>query len=847
MLRTAWSSLWARKFRLLMSALSIVLGVAFVAGSLMFTRLLSSGFDEIVKGALADVNVTVEGQNIVSTRPPDRAYLLEPSVIDDVAARDDVATAVGLVTSNQVFVLDADEQLVAFPEMPGMASNWHDVPAAGGLEGTRIVDGQALSSDDEVLIDPSTARRAGYTVGDEVAISTPFDGVQRYRLAGTAAYGAGGTAGAGYVFFTTREAQRLLTDGADAFHGIWVQAAPGVEPDALAEAISASLPEPFVARTGDVVAEELGDLLDVGLGFVNAFLLVFAGIAVVVAMLLILNTFSILVAQRARELALLRALGAKRSQVRSVVLFEAALVGATGGVVGLAAGYGLVWAILALMRPIGIDPGPVAPQITWQIVAISLGLGVVMTVLAALHPARKASATRPIEAMTAVAAGSTQRLDAAGTTGLVLIELGAALLVCGVFLDVDAPLWWVGAGGAALLVGLVLAATLVGAPVLGLFGWLLPRLFGEPGRLAGVNARRQPRRTAATAATLMLGLSLVSVVAVLAASTTTSIREQLTADHRGDFLISPVGYQPFDSSVLDKAKAADGVAAVHGFFVGTATLDGDPVTLGGLTPGALTEGTVVEGLSGTLGPEPDSALISTGVAREHGLSLGMMFDLASPRGEQRVLVTGIYADEDASLGDVVLNRETFGQLADDALVQRLVVDIAPDASPQHVRAQLRDAVEGLPTVLVSDVEEYIAETLGQFTQVFGLLYALLALAIVISVLGIVNTLGLSVIERTREIGLLRAVGLTRPQVRRMVTLESVTVAVLGSLLGVLLGVVFGVAVISLLRDSGIDRLVIPWMQLVIFIVVAAFFGWLAALLPARRAGRLPVLDAIAVS
>ncbi|MEZ5087217.1 MAG: FtsX-like permease family protein [Tessaracoccus sp.] len=826
-----------------MSALSIVLGVAFIAGSLMFTRLLSSGFDEIIKGALADVNVTVAGRTIVSVQPPGRADLLEPNLVDEVAALDGVEAAVGLVNGNQVFVVDVDGHLAAFP-----------APRASCLTGTTFLLGgwrapassrvKRLPTTARIMIDPSTARRAGYAVGDEVAISTPFDGIQRYRLVGTATYGAGATAGASYVFLTTAEAQRLLTDGADAYHGMWVRTADGAEPQAVAEQVGEVAPEPFRSRTGDQVATEIEDQLDVGLGFVNVFLLIFAGVAVLVATLLILNT-SILVAQRARELALFRALGAKRGQVRQIVLFEAVVVGVVGAVIGVFVGYGLAWAILAGMRSFNIDLGTASPQLTWQVAAISMAVGIVMSLLAALPPVRRASRARPVEAMASMATGGPEKLGAVGVTGIVLIEVGVAVLVCGVFLDVTAPLWWVGAGGALLLIGLVLAATLIGAPVLMLFRWMFSRMFGEPGRLAGLNARRQPRRTAATAATLMIGLAMVTAVAVLAASTTTSIREQLTADQSGDFLLSPIGYQPFDATVIEEAEAIDGVVAVHGFFEGDGTLDGDPIRLGGVTPNALVDGAVVRGMTGVLGEEPDAAMISADIAREHDLALGMLFNVAGPLGEHRVLVTAIYTDPDATFGDVVLNRATFAELAEDSLVHSVVIDTFRDADQAQVHDGLREVVAELPTVVVADVEEFIAERVGQFSPVFSLLYALLALAIVISVLGIVNTLGLSVIERTREIGLLRAIGLTRQQLRRMITLESVTVAVLGSVLGVLLGVIFGVAVVSLLRESGIQHLHIPWVQLVAFVVVAAVFGWLAALIPARRASRLQVLDAIA--
>lgn len=853
MLQATWRSLWAHKVRLLLSALSIVLGVAFVAGSLFFTNLLSASFDEVVKGALADVNVSSENGGFAGMGQAQATgageILLDQEDLDRISEVPGVAQAEPMVSNTQIFPLDKGGDLLGFAGAPGIGMNWIDAPAAGGQTGARVVGGAAPEADGQVMLDPTTAERAGYVIGDTVSISTPRDGIRTYTLSGTGTYGSGGTAGASYVFFTLAEAQEVMLQGQDGFPAAWVVTADDADPEVVAEDVRGVLPDGFVAETGEELSGQIQDQLDVGLGFVNTFLLVFAGISLLVATLLILNTFSILVAQRSRELALLRAIGATRGQVRRAVLIEAVVIGLVGATVGLAVGYGLAWAILAVMRGIGVDLGAAVPSFTWQAVVASYLIGVVITLVAAVFPARKASRTRPVEALAAAAQSGPERMGGLPLIGVAAIELGVAAIVAAVWLDVPEPLWWAGAGAVLLLVGMVLAAVIVGGPVIAAFGALYHRLFGEVGRLARLNAVRQPRRTAATAATLMIGLALVTTVAILAASTTTSIRDGLTADQRGDFTLTPVAYQPFDATVADEVRQVDGVTDVYEFYSGVTMLDGESVSLSGASAEGLTRASSLDLTAGDLtsdGVVPP-AVLEQDFAEDQDLTLGQLFTLSTPAGDPvEVLVTGIHAGGAGGLfDDVVVDLDTYGRLADASLVQRIVVFTSDDADPAAVRDGLQAAADDLPTVVVSEVDEFIDARVDQFSQLFSILYALLALAIVISLLGIVNTLGLSVMERTREVGLLRAVGMTRPQLRRMVTLESVMVAVLGAVLGVLLGLVFGLVLVDLLRGEGIDVLVIPWLQLGAFVVLAAGFGVLAAVGPARRASRLNVLESIA--
>jgi len=849
MLRTSLKSLWARKVRLLLSTLSIVLGVAFVAGSLLFTALLRNSADELLTGTVGDVNVVAEGSSIPSGG--EQSALIDELTVGDIAHLDGVERATGLVTGYTVYPLDADGNLISFTGAPGIASNWHDTPAAGGQTGPSIVDGRAPESDDEVVLDPSSLERGGYSLGDEVSVATPFDGIRSYTLVGAGTYGDGATAGASYLFFTLAEARAIVLDGQAGYTGVWIETSPDADPTAVAQAIEPLVGAGFEVQTGSQLADETQDQLDVGLGFVNIFLLVFAGISLLVATLLILNTFQILVAQRARELALLRAVGATRRQVRNSVLAEALVVGLAAATLGLAVGYGLAWGILAVMRGLGIDLGPTVPQLTWQSVVASYAVGVAVTVVAALVPAFRASAMRPVEAMAASSQSGPERLGGPQYVGIALIELGAAAIVCATLLPVPQPLVWLGLGVAGLLVGVVMSAAAVGRPVVWLLGGLFRATFGEVGRLAQLNAVRQPRRTAATAATLMIGVALVSAVAILAASTTTSLERRLTEDQRGDFIIAPVAYEPFDARVLDTVKGLDGVEKAYGYRRGAVRVGGDvdQVTLGGASREAIVDGTSLDVVAGSLddGGGVAPALVDSDYATDHGLTIGQVIDLAGAKGSAQVLITGFHdGGTRPALGEIIVAPDTFAALEDDSLVTHIVVFADAGADRSAVEDELQSAVADLPTVAVSDVAEYTQARIDQFAQLFAVVYALLALAVIISVIGIVNTLGLSVMERTRELGLLRAVGLTRRQLRRMVTLESVIVATLGAVLGVVLGLVFGVSLVTLLADRGIDILSIPWLELVVFVVAAALVGVLAALGPARRAARMNVLESIAV-
>ncbi len=847
MLHATWKSLMGRKIRLLLSAFSIVLGIAFVSGSLMFTNLLGSSFNSILKSGIADVNVST-GSGPLESPGGGAPVTVSPELVEEIGQLDGVSESTGVVASSSLYPLDKSGKVLAFGGAPGIGSNWYTTPAAGGNEGARIIEGTPPERDDELVVDPSTMDRGGYVIGDELEVSTPKAGIRTYTIVGTGTFGSGATAGASYLFFTLDEMRSLVMDGAEQYSAVWIATQPDADAEQITDEVRKILPEGLSVISGQEQADELEKQLSIGLSFVNTFLLVFAAIALVVASLLILNTFSILVAQRSRELALLRALGATRTQVRNSVLLEAAVIGFVGATIGIAAGYGLTALIGFALSAFGIDIGTSVPTLTWQAVVTSYVLALVITMVAAWAPARKASATRPVEAMTS-ASTQTETMGGGVLLGFALIPLGIAGIACGLVFDVPQPLVWAGIGCVAVLIGCVLAAAVIGRPIVWLFGRFYQAVFGEIGKLAERNATRQPRRTAATASTLMIGLALVTTVTILASSTTTSVRAGLTDTQRGDFLMSPVNFRPFDRAIADAAADVDGVETTWVFSNSVSAVGDQQIFLTGATPEAITDGSATEILAGQLNADGGSALVSMDESRELDLPMGKTFQLAGAAGAPvDVLVTGIFdADSDQTLrGGIIVNMETYDKVADASVVSLVKVKVAEGADPDAVRKGLDEAAADLPTVVITDNVEYADSLVGQFGQVFAVINALLALAIVISVLGIVNTLGLSVMERTREIGLLRAVGITRPQLRRVIRLESVVVAVLGSLLGVALGVAFGVILVRLLRDSGITDLSIVWWQLALYVVVAALFGVVAAITPARRASRMNILESIAM-
>jgi putative ABC transport system permease protein len=846
MLRAAWKSLLARKVRLLMSTFAIVLGVAFVAGSYVFTDTLSRSFTEVFAASAGDVVVRPAGATGDDGNPTTRS--LPADLVDRLADVDGAARVDGNVTTFGVFVVGTDGKLVGAQGAPGLGGNYTGAPAGHGVAGLHITAGSAPDGPGEVAIDEATAERAGYALGDRVHLVTSSDrAVLHPRLVGIVQYGErGSTNGATFTLFDTATAQQLFLDGRDRFHDIWVTAADGVSQQELRDEVAAVLPSGVEAVTGDVASDEMASDLLEAISFISTFLLVFAGIALLVGSFLIVNTFSILVAQRSKELALLRALGASRGQVSRSVLFEAFMLGVAGASIGLGLGLLLAMGIRSLFATFGLDMSGTDLVFAPRTVLVSYAVGVLVTMVAAYLPARRSARIAPVAALRDDVAMPESALRRRTVLGAGLGVVGAVLGGTGLYADVAEPAWWIGGGALLLLLGTAAAAPVLSRPVLHAAAAAYHRVFGSVGRLAGQNTLRNPRRTAATASALMIGLTLVTTMSVLGASAKASVDKAIEQNFVGDLVVSNAIGVPFSPSVADRVEGVDGVAAVARLRHGVGQYDGHGQGITGVDPAALSRVVDLSLVEGDLDRvHTGTILVSQSLAEDDHIAVGDRIDYGMPVGMRHYEVVGIFEDNPVLGYPLVTTLDTLRKAGFEPADALLLVGAEPGVDVSALRDRVEQQTAELPTVTVKDQAEFADEQRAPIDQLLVLVYALLGLALVIAVLGIVNTLALSVVERTREVGLLRAIGLGRRQLRAVFRLEAVSIAVVGTLLGVALGVVFGVALVDALRSEGLEVLVVPGVQLVGFVLASAAVGVLAAVLPARRAARLDVLRAIA--
>ena len=843
MLRASWKSLLGRKLRLFMSAFAIVLGVSFVSGSLIFTDTLGKAFDGIVD-TVGDVVVRPESAGDFEQQPS--SATVPGTLVRDLAGAPGAARADGNVGDQTTFVVSKSGKLIGGSGAPGLGLSYNDAPTASGEQPVALTTGRWPERAGEVVLDKSTAERADYRVGDSVTIVT--SGAQprlSATLVGIGEFKSGGTVGASLAFFDTRTAQDLYLGGRDEYTDVWVTAEDGTSQEELARAVQQRLPEGLEAVTGDAAAKESADSISQALSFISTFLLVFAGIALFVGSFLIINTFSILVAQRSRELAMLRALGAGRRQVTRSVLFEAFVVGLVGSTVGLGLGFVLAVGIKALFAQFGLDlsGSPLVFQPSTALAAYAVGL--VVTMVAAYLPARRAGRMAPVAAMRDDVAMPEAALHWRVGVGSVLTVAGLAAALTGALTDIDRPALWVGIGIFALVLGFSLTSPVLGRPVIAVTGFVYRRLFKAVGAMAEQNAVRNPRRTAATASALMIGLTLVSMMSVFGASAKASIDKAVEQNFVADYVVSNAIQQPFSSQVTSDVAAVPGVETVSPMrFTSIDVGDGgtysaavDPVTFGKAVPLDFVEGSLSDLQRNTLLLEEDKA-------QEQNLRVGSTVEATVAGQKDPYRVAGIYRSMDAMSLPVLVTIEaaTAAGVPEQDSMTFVVREAGADSAA--VQSGIEQAIAGLPTVTLKDQDAFAAEQRKPIDQLLYMIYALLGLAVVIAVLGIVNTLALSVIERTREIGLLRAVGLSRRQLRTMLRLESVAIALLGAVLGVGLGLGAGWALQRSLAGDGIDVLAVPAAQLAVFVVLAGVVGVLAALWPGRRAARLDVLRAI---
>ena len=845
MLRAAWKSLLARKVRLLMSTFAIVLGVAFVAGTFVFTDTLHRSFTAIFDASVGDVMVRPAAA--ARNQDPSAQITLPGSVVDRVRGVEGVARADGIASGSGVFVIGADNRVVGGAGAPGLWSSYSDAPAAGDAERLSVIAGRPPTRKGEVVLDTDTARRAGVYVGERVKLaSVGRRALLQPRLVGLADYPSGGASlnGASIAIFAPRVAQQLFLDGKDVWSQVWVTADPGVSASDLRDRISRVLPQGVRAVTGATAAKQsASDLLN-AISFLTVFLLVFAGIALVVGAFLIVNTFSILVAQRSRELALFRALGASRRQVTRSVLFEAFVVGAVGSALGLGLGLLLAVGIRALFASFGLDLGDTPLVIAPRTPIAAVVVGLVVTMVSAYLPARRSSRIPPVAALRDDIAMPASSLRLRLLLGGVMTVAGAAAGLLGLYGEVAHRGYWVGGGALLAMLGMAAASPSTSRPFLHVVAAGYRGIFGAVGRLAGQNTLRNPRRTAATASALMIGLTLVTTMSIAGASAKASVDAAVEKSFLGDIVISNAAGQPFSPQIARIAGRQQGVASVTRMRFGEARLRGERRFVGAVDPRHLADVMRLQVVQGSLESfTGDTLIVQQDRARQLGIGLGDRVTLDFPRGRQSLRVAAVFSGR---IGVSLLTTlDAFAKAGYPPRDSSLLLDLEPGADAAAVKHRLEEATSKLPIITVKNQREYAAEQRAPIDQMVLMIYALLGFALVIAVLGVVNTLGLSVIERTREIGLLRAIGLDRRRLRRMIALESVAISLLGAALGLALGTVFGVALMASLKNQGLEVVVVPWSQLAAYLASAVVIGLLAAAIPARRAARLDVLRAIA--
>lgn len=847
MLRATLKSLLARKLRLLLSGLAVVLGVMFVSGAFVLTDTLGRSFDALFAQAFESSDVYVSAAPAVSSDGFDQSSAGKPlpaTLVETVAANEAVAGAAGAVYADGARLIGSNGKVVTSFGAPQAGQNW--MGEGGGLE---LRSGREPRADDEILINAGLAEAARVSVGDRVGVLTR-EPKREFTLVGIVGYSGGrdSLGGSNEVFFTTPVAQQLMLGERDVYTHVTAQAVDGTSAEQLRDALASSLGGDYVVKTGAQMAAESSDGLKEGLSFFNKILLGFAGVALLVGTFLILNTFSIIVAQRTRELALLRAIGASRRQVVGSVLVEAIVIGLLASALGLAAGVGIG---AALAYAFGQFAGGLTlaglgvPAIA---VYSSFGVGVLVTLLAALLPALRASRVPPIAAMQDVATPD-RPLTRITTAGAVVLAAGAALLAAGLSDNAgDQALATILAGVVLAFIGTALLTPLISRPVVSALGAAFA--WSVPGKLGRLNSGRNPRRTAITAAALMVGISLVTGITVVLDSAKSSVAAEVDEVLDAELVISGAQTGPvaptFDATVLDAAAALPEVAVLAGIWQERALVDGQTrwVTASNdfAAAGRVFRAVPTAGVIATL--RPDQVALGAGTAEDLGRTVGDTITVELAQGGSKRYEVSAVVPDDMMFGGVVLPVEAVAGFTVAQPMMALIKlndDADADAALAKVEALLADS----PEVSVVNRAGYVEQQLGVFDTLLMMIQILLALAIVIAVLGIVNTLILSVMERTRELGLLRAIGLQRAQMMRMVTVEAVVVSVFGALLGIGVGAAIGAVVVRALHDEGITDLVMPWQQMGLFVGLAALVGVVAAIIPAIRAARINVLAAIA--
>ncbi len=878
MLRVALKNLAARKGRVVTTSIAVVLGIAFLTGTLLLSNTLSASIKSLIGDVYEGFDAVVRSSQTQETPfgQPLRSPLPAP-VVEEVRGVDGVRADAGIVEAAGAELIDRNGKVFGGGfGPPTITYNWVDDEV---LRLGKLTDGRGPRADTEVVLDFRTAGDLGLTIGDQVTLATTQAGRQQFTLVGLVGLGPDGTqsSGAKVMFFTTPEAQRL-TNQPDQFNYVAVSAADGVSQQELARALARALPDQQVL-TGEAFTKESQEQIAQFVDILGIFVSVFGYIALFVSVFIIYNTFSIIVAQRTRETALLRAIGARRRQVLAATMAEALLIGAVASVLGLGLGVVLATGLIRVVSNFFTVTSSV-PSLSAGIVVLALVIGLGVTALSAFIPALRSTKIPPIAALQEVSLDRTGLSTARKVWGTLLVLSGLLLMGLGLADIGPNPLAFVGGGAAALLVSV---AVILGPAIASPVSRLLARPFSwggrMTGRLAGENAARNPKRTAATAAALTIGVTLVVVIAIVASSIKATADETISQSVKAQFVVATSSLTSFGAipeGSVERIAAQPGVAVASPVRFTFLTL-ADPQS----QAEAASTTTVPAGQLGSIGDAPpgknetafgidpatwfqvvDAGKVQGSPADLTAGTMAVSERLAEDRGWKVGQKVPVYfaGTGTVDLTVAVIFERALGQTAVWLPLDTFAPNVLPlfnvdtqiyvledpGADPAQVRKELDALFADLPTVQVQDLQQFIETQTGPINTFLTVIYGLLFLAIVIALIGIANTLSLSVLERTRELGLLRAVGMTRRQLRAMIRNESAIIAVFGTLIGLVIGILFAIALsVAVSADNpGILRFTLPVGQLVVITVVAAIAGLLAAIVPALRASRMDVLGAI---
>jgi putative ABC transport system permease protein len=827
--------LLAHKLRLVLTALAIVLGVAFISGTFVLTDTLNNTFSVLFGNIYQKIDFQVRGVAQLGSGANATRNELPESLLATVRGVPGVQAAQGEVGGYAQFVAH-DGKAIQTGGAPTLAVNFDPDQQISSLH--LVAGGPPLTADD-VVMDAGTAHKYDFTVGQQVRILTAGP-TRTFTIAGIAQFGSvNNLAGATLAAFTLPTAQDVVQQ-AGHLDTINVVTAPGANKPAVQRAIAGVLPRGVEVVTGQTVVNESTSSVNQALSFFSTALLVFAFIALFVGGFTIFNTFSIIVGQRTRELALLRIVGASRRQVFGSVLGEAAITGLVSSVIGLGLGVLAALGLQALLRGFGITLPPGSLVFEPRTVLVGLAVGVGVTVVSAIGPARNAVRVPPVAALDDRQSGPGVSLRRRFVWGAALALAGAVLLAIGLAKPAIAL---VGVGAVGIFVGVAMLSPAIARPISSVIGRPLARVLGEPGKLGRENSMRSPRRTAQTASALMVGLALVAAMSVFGASVSRSATSSADQAISADLIVTASGAGQLSNSVPTTASAVPGVTATTTVYRSQFEVQNTLSTLTGVSTQHLADTLILRMTAGTPAAlAQGELLIDSTTAKSKHLSVGDTVPVRFAQTGSSVLRVGGIYEANALIGSYLASASFFlAHFSNPGLAALLLRTNGSGAADQAVTS----ALAPYPNLQVQTRAQFDQAQAASVNQILGLVYALLALAVLIALIGIVNTLMLSVFERTREIGLLRAVGMKRRQVRTMIRSEAVILAIFGAIIGIIIGTGMGIALVSSLKQQGITDTVVPASSLVVFLLLAALLGLIAASWPARRAARLDVLAAIA--